>query len=76
MKLKDPSGWFAAGPRMLQALFGLSDGAFKLFAYLSLTAGRSTGTLNVTQLELARVLAKSRNSISTYLEELATKGLC
>lgn len=76
MKLKDPTGWFAAGPRMLQALFGLSDGAFKLFAYLSLTAGRSTGTLNVTQLELARVLAKSRNSISTYLEELATKGLC
>jgi hypothetical protein len=76
MKLKDPTGWFAAGPRMLQALFGLSDGAFKLFAYLSLTAGRTTGTLRVTQLELARVLAKSRNSISAYLEELTTKGLC
>src|SRR5258706_16199872 len=76
MKLKDPTGWVAAGPRMLQALFGLSDGAFKLFAYLSLTAGRTTGTLRVTQLELARVLAKSRNSISAYLEELTTKGLC
>src|SRR5258706_9809940 len=76
MKLKDPTGWVAAGPRMLQALFGLSDGAFKLFAYLSLTAGRTTGTLRVTQLELARVLGKSRNSISSYLEELTQKGLC
>jgi hypothetical protein len=50
MKLKDPSGWFAAGPRMLQALHLLSDGAFKLFAYISLTASRSTGRLSVTQL--------------------------
>lgn len=76
MKLKDPTGWFAAGPRMLQALLLLSDGAFKLFAYLSLTAGRSTGRLQVTQLELARVLGKSRNSISSYLEELVQHDVC
>ena len=76
MKLKDPTGWFAAGPRMLQALLLLSDGAFRLFAYLSLTADRSTGRLRVTQLELARVLSKSRNSISSYLEELTQHGVC
>jgi hypothetical protein len=76
MKLKDPTGWFAAGPRMLQALHLLSDGAFKLFAYISLTAGRSTGRLSVTQLELARALGKSRNSISSYLEELTHQGVC
>lgn len=76
MKLKDPTGWFAAGPRMLQALLLLSDGAFKLFAYLSLTAARSTGRLQVTQLELARALGKSRNSISSYLEELIHQGVC
>ena len=76
MNLKDRTGWFAAGPRMLQALLLLSDGAFKLFAYLSLTAGRSTGRLQVTQLELARVLGKSRNSISSYLEELTQHGVC
>ena len=76
MKLKDPTGWFAAGPRMLQALCLLSDGAFKLFAYLSLTAGRGTGRVQVTQLELARVLRKSRNSISSYLEELTQQGVC
>ena len=76
MKLKDPTGWFAAGPRMLQALLLLSDGAFKLFAYLSLTAGRTTARVQVTQLELARALGKSRNSISSYLDELTRQGLC
>lgn len=76
MKLKDPTGWFAAGPRMLQALVLVSDGAFKLFAYLSLTAGRGTGRVQVTQLELARALGKSRNSISSYMEELTRQGLC
>jgi Winged helix-turn-helix DNA-binding len=76
MKLKDPTGWFAAGPRMLQALLLLSDGAFKLFAYLSLTAGRGTGRVQVTQVELARALGKSRNSINAYLEELTQQGFC
>jgi hypothetical protein len=76
MTLKDPTGWFAAGPRMLQALLLLSDGAFKLFAYLSLTAGRSTGRVQVTQVELARALGKSRNSINAYLDELTQQGLC
>ena len=76
MKLKDPTGWFAAGRRMLQALLLLSDGAFKLFAYLSLTAGRDTGRVQVTQLELARALGKSRNSIRSYMEELTKQGIC
>jgi hypothetical protein len=61
---------------MLQALLLLSDGAFKLFVYLSLIAGRSTGRVQVTQLELARVLGKSRNSISSYLEEITQQGIC
>lgn len=76
MKLKDLTGWFAAGPRMLQALLLLSDGAFKLFAYLSLIADRSSGRVQVTQLELARALGKSRNSISSYLEEITHQGIC
>ncbi len=76
MRLKQATGWFAAGERMLQALHLLSDGAFKLFAYLSLTADRQTGRLRVSQLDLARALGKSRNSIRAYLEELTTGGLC
>ena len=76
MRLKEPTGWFAAGPRMMQALHLLSDGAFKLFVYIALTADRATGCLPLRQAELARVLGKSRNSISAYLDELARQRLC
>ncbi len=76
MKLKDSAGWFAAGARMLQAVYLLSDGAFKLFVYISLTAGRSTGRLRVAQAELARAMGKSRNSIASYIVELSEQGVC
>ena len=33
LRLKEPSGWCAAGNRFQRALTRLSDGAFKLFAY-------------------------------------------
>ncbi|HUE83523.1 MAG TPA: hypothetical protein VMM84_15565 [Pyrinomonadaceae bacterium] len=76
MKLKQPTGWFAATHQMRQALDLLSDGAFKLFVFLSLTADRHTGCLHATQTALARALVKSRTSISAYLEELSAKGVC
>ena len=76
MKLKDSTGWFAADRRMLQALHLLSDGAFKLFVHISLTADRSTGRLRVAQGELARAVRKSRGSIATYLDELSERGVC
>ena len=76
MKLKQPTGWFAATPQMRQALDLLSDGAFKLFVYLCLSADRRTGCLHATQTALARALLKSRTSISAYLEELSAKGVC
>ena len=76
MKLKQPTGWFAATHQMRQALDLLSDGAFKLFVFLSLTADRRTGCLHATQTALARALLKSRTSISAYLEELSAKGVC
>jgi hypothetical protein len=76
MKLKDSTGWFAADRRMLQALYLLSDGAFKLFVYISLTAGRETGRLPRAQGALARAMGKSRGSIASYLEELSERGVC
>ena len=76
MKIKQSSGWFAASSCMLEAAFLLSDGAFKLFVYICLTADRATGRLRVAQGELARALGKSRGSISSYLEELSQKGAC
>ena len=46
LRLKHPTGWFAAGREVSRALPLLSDGAFKLFKlyiHLCLTAERSTG---------------------------------
>ena len=41
--LKQPTGWFAAGREVAQALALLSDGAFKLYIHLCLEADRHTG---------------------------------
>jgi len=76
MKIKESSGWFPASGCMIEAALLLSDGAFKLFVYICLTADRETGRLRVAQGELARALGKSRRSISSYLDELSTKGVC
>jgi len=74
--LKASSGWFAAGVPFLHALNILSDGAFKLFVYVSLQADRSTGAYQATQTELARALGKSRRIIGKYIAELKGKGIC
>ena len=76
MKIKESSGWFAASACVLEAAYLLSDGAFKLFVYICLTADRATGRLRVAQGELARALGKSRGSISSYLDALSQKGVC
>jgi len=54
LKLKASSGWFAAGVSFKRALSLLSDGAFKLFAFISLEANRGTGHYEATQTDLAR----------------------
>ena len=74
--LKISSGWFAAGVSFQRALTVLSDGAFKLFAYVSLVADRRTGRYEATQTDLARVLGKSRRIIGKYIAELERKGIC
>ncbi|MDA2930357.1 helix-turn-helix domain-containing protein [Acidobacteria bacterium AH-259-O06] len=76
LELKEPSGWFAAGEAFGRALRVLSDGAFKLFAYLCLEADRQTGRFQSTQGELAQALGKSRRALGTYLQELEAKGIC
>lgn len=75
-RLKASSGWFAAGASFKQALIQLSDGAFRLFAYLSLQANRRTGCLAATHKELAAALGKSKRIIGSYVAELETKGVC
>jgi len=54
----------------------LSDGAFKLFAYIALEADRGTGRYEATQTDLARVLGKSRRIIGKYIAELERERIC
>ena len=75
-QLVEPAGWFAAGRSFRRAMEQLSDGAFKLFAYLCLEADRHSGQLQITQKQLAGAVGKSKRAIGTYLEELRQKGLC
>lgn len=73
IKTKD---WHPAGDEWREAIGLLSDGAFKLFALVCLSADRASGGLACRQAELARAMGKSRRSVGTYLQELCDKGLC
>jgi hypothetical protein len=75
-KLKNPIGWFAAGPEVVRASGVLSDGAFRLYIHLCLSADRRSGRLKVRQAELAKALRKSRRSVVTYLEKLRRLNVC
>jgi hypothetical protein len=74
--IKEPVGWFVAGEGFRCALGLLSDGAFKLFAHLSLQANRRTGRVTATHKELAAALGKSKRVIGTYAAELEAKEVC
>ncbi len=74
--LKESAGWFAAGEGFRKALMKLSDGSAKLFVWICLEADRRTGRYSTTQIELARVLRKSRNSLAKYIAELQREGIC
>jgi len=76
LTLKHPTGWFAAGREMEQALALLSDGAFKLYVYVCLHAERSSGRLRFRHSELAHSLGRSPRSITSYLNELCRQGVC
>jgi hypothetical protein len=74
--LKNPTGWFAAGREVTRAMALLSDGAFKVYMYVCLTADRSTGRTKLAHGDIATALKKSRRSIVTYLEELREHQIC
>src|SRR5215471_4279631 len=75
-KLKNPTGWFAAGQEVVRDSGILSDGAFRLYIHLCISADRSTGRLRARHADLAKALRKSRRSVVTYLEELRSLGVC
>jgi hypothetical protein len=58
--LKNPTGWFAAGPEVTRAMALLSDGAFKVYMHICLVADRSTGSMRTGHGDIATALKKSR----------------
>lgn len=76
LSLKQTTGWFPAGDAFRKALTILSDGAFKLFAYLCLEADKHTGSLQATHKELALAMGKSKRAIGSYIAELEAREIC
>jgi len=76
LSLKQTTGWFPAGDPFRKALAILSDGAFRLLAYLCFEADRRTGRFQTTHKELATALGKSKRVIGTYVAELEAKAMC
>lgn len=74
--LKHPTGWFAAGREVAQALAALSDGAFKLYIHICFQADRHTGRARIDLTGLTRVLRKTPELIEADLGELDRAGVC
>jgi hypothetical protein len=74
--LKQPTGWFAAGREFTQAITILSDGAFKLYVYACLHAGRHTGCLRATVEQLARAVHTTPSVIAMNVDELEERAVC
>jgi hypothetical protein len=75
VRLKQPSGFFAAGREVDEALALLSDGGFKVFIYVCLHADRRTAQLRFRMAELANAVGHSTRSLTTYLDELQRAGV-
>jgi len=75
-ELKRPSGWFAAGREVQQALTLLSDGAFRLFFWLCLHADRRRGSLRISVPALTAALRRTDADIRNALDELFQHGVC
>jgi hypothetical protein len=76
LRLKQPSGWFAAGREVAKALELLSDGAFKLFLWICLNADRGLGAMSIDPTEVARALTKPETQLADNLHELLFKNVC
>ena len=74
--LKQPTGWFAAGREFAQAMTLISDGAFKLYVHVCLSANRHTGRMVTSRNELARAVKQSPERVATALVELEDRGVC
>ena len=74
--LKQPTGWFAAGREVAQAMTLLSDGAFKLYLHLCLQAERHTGRVVLNAAAWTQALGKDPAWIEACLSELYRNHVC
>jgi hypothetical protein len=74
--LKQPTGWFAAGQEVAQAMTLLSDGGFKLYLHLCLQADRHTARVALNAAQWTRVLAKDSAWAEACLGELYRNKIC
>ncbi|MGC9293385.1 MAG: hypothetical protein ACP5EP_11810 [Acidobacteriaceae bacterium] len=74
--LKHPTGWFAAGREFAQVMTLVSDGAFKLYVHVCLSANRHTGRLDATVDALACAVKQSPEKVATSLVELEARAVC
>jgi hypothetical protein len=75
-RLKRPTGWFAAGDEVGDALSLLSDGAFRLYMWICLHADRSRGSIRTGTSGLMRTMGRSQEQIISALDELVRKRIC
>ncbi|MES1262670.1 MAG: helix-turn-helix domain-containing protein, partial [Acidobacteriota bacterium] len=75
-RLKRPTGWFAAGDEVGDALNLLSDAAFRLYMWLCLHADRSSGSVLAGKSALVRTMGRSQEQIVSALDELVRKRIC
>jgi len=76
LRLKRPTGWFAAGQEMAAALPLLSDAAFKLYVFMCLNADRHSARMIWDPMEVANRLQRDRQSVIDGLEELCRREVC
>src|SRR5260370_42367727 len=75
LRLKRPTGWFAAGLEVAAALEVLSGDAFKLYVYLCLNAERQTGLFAGKPDDAARLFPGAGQSQGAW-EELFRQQIC
>lgn len=76
LRLKRPSGWFAAGQEVAKALTMLSDSAFKLYVFLCLNVDRHSARMVWDAIDLANLLHRDRQKVTDALEELCRREVC
>jgi hypothetical protein len=76
LTLKHPTGWFAAGREVAEALMVLPDAAFRLYMYVCLNADRHTGRFVINTKELTRTLGRSSADMEEQWNELRSRGVC